>query len=112
MLYEVENLRKESYNSKNEGHETKLLQLWEQLMPNNPLKSRVSKQWTEIGFQGDDPSTDFRGMGMLCLENLLYFSFHHQQTVQQILLHSNHPNHGYQLIVVIVSVLNAFFYFF
>ena len=34
-------------------------------------QNRVSKQWQDIGFQGDDPKTDFRGMGMLGLLNLL-----------------------------------------
>ncbi len=36
-----------------------------------PLLSRITKQWQNIGFQGDDPKTDFRGMGILGLENLL-----------------------------------------
>ena len=48
-----------------------VLQLWHTLMPNQRLQSRVSKQWTDIGFQGEDPMTDFRGMGMLGLHNLL-----------------------------------------
>ncbi len=32
---------------------------------------RITKQWQDIGFQGDDPGTDFRGMGMLGLHNLM-----------------------------------------
>ena len=35
------------------------------MMPNTPLKERITKQWGDIGFQGKDPQTDFRGMGML-----------------------------------------------
>ncbi len=46
-------------------------QLWDLLMPAVKLESRVTKQWGNIGFQGDDPKTDFRGMGMLGLTNLL-----------------------------------------
>ena len=41
-------------------------------MPGSPLESRVSKQWTDIGFQGSDPATDFRGMGILSLACMLY----------------------------------------
>ena len=37
------------------------------MMPDTPLKERISKQWGDIGFQGKDPKTDFRGMGMLFL---------------------------------------------
>ena len=35
------------------------------MMPNTELKERISKQWGDIGFQGTDPQTDFRGMGWL-----------------------------------------------
>jgi hypothetical protein len=34
----------------------------------------VDGDWMELGFQGSDPSTDFRGMGILGLTQLLYFS--------------------------------------
>ena len=32
-------------------------------MPDTQLESRITRQWGDIGFQGEDPSTDFRGMG-------------------------------------------------
>lgn len=48
-----------------------VLQLWKELRPDTPLSARISKQWCEIGFQGNDPKTDFRGMGLLGLLNLL-----------------------------------------
>lgn len=47
------------------------IQLWNLLMPTKTLKARISKQWADIGFQGDDPKTDFRGMGILGLINLV-----------------------------------------
>lgn len=43
-------------------------------MPNAKLKSRDSKQWIDVGFQGKDPATDFRGAGILGLEQLLFIS--------------------------------------
>lgn len=55
----------------NKVHEEKLLRLWNNLMPNTKLKDRITDQWIEIGFQGKDPSTDFRGAGILGLEQLL-----------------------------------------
>lgn len=67
----VEDLRKEVFNSENQEHETMLLKLWDLLMPTVKLESRITKQWGDIGFQGDDPKTDFRGMGMLGLINLV-----------------------------------------
>lgn len=41
-------------------------------MSGEDLEARISKQWQEIGFQGNNPATDFRGMGMLGLNCLLY----------------------------------------
>ena len=60
-----------AYNAENLVHEQQLLQLWSLLQPGVPLMTRKTKQWQNIGFQGDDPKTDFRGMGLLGLENLL-----------------------------------------
>ncbi|XP_030896441.1 ELMO domain-containing protein 1 [Leptonychotes weddellii] len=65
--------------------------LWKFLKPNTPLESRISKQWCEIGFQGDDPKTDFRGMGLLGLYNLQYFAERDAVAAQQVLSDSLHP---------------------
>uniref|UniRef100_A0A671LA39 ELMO/CED-12 domain containing 2 n=1 Tax=Sinocyclocheilus anshuiensis TaxID=1608454 RepID=A0A671LA39_9TELE len=69
----VEEVRKQVFDSENKEHEN-MQHLWDLLMPSVKLESRITKQWGNIGFQGDDPKTDFRGMGMLGLTNLLFFS--------------------------------------
>ncbi|GBM98692.1 ELMO domain-containing protein 1 [Araneus ventricosus] len=94
LLHDVEVLRKTLYSSDNKEHEDKLLRLWSLLNPDRPLQNRISKQWTDIGFQGDDPKTDFRGMGVLGLDNLLYFATEHSEIARHVLLHSNHPTYG------------------
>ena len=33
-----------------------------------------SAKWTQIGFQGQNPRTDFRGGGYLSLQCLVYFA--------------------------------------
>ena len=71
LVQEVEGLRSTAYNSEDLGHEQKLLQLWSLLQPDVHLPTRQTKLWQNIGFQGNDPKTDFRGMGLLGLENLL-----------------------------------------
>ncbi|NWI62637.1 ELMD2 protein, partial [Todus mexicanus] len=94
LYLNVENLRKVPYDSDNEEHEEQLIELWNLLMPHENLKARISKQWCDIGFQGDDPKTDFRGMGLLGLVNLVYFSKHYTDEARQILSRSNHPKLG------------------
>ena len=41
-------------------------------MPSEKLTCQVSPQWKELGFQGSDPATDFRGMGLFGLMCLQY----------------------------------------
>jgi len=100
----VEDLRLEPYDSENSLHERKLMALWNNLMPEVQLESRITKQWQDIGFQGDDPATDFRGMGILGLENLLHFSREYPGTVRHLLSHSQHPKYGYTFAVVGINI--------
>ncbi|GET88049.1 hypothetical protein, unknown function [Leishmania tarentolae] len=45
----------------------------------------VSDRWKEMGFQGPDPSTDFRGAGIFGLAQLVYLVEHHPEQWSAIL---------------------------
>jgi len=107
LMSEVENLRKLAYSTNNPEHETLLMQLWGGLQPGVMLTARVSDQWTDIGFQGRDPATDFRGMGLLGLQNLLYFSTQHNRHARQVLTHSQHPQLGYSFAIVGINLTSV-----
>jgi len=81
----INELKKIKYDSNDKSHEKKLMELWNGLRPFHRLPSRLCKEWGEIGFQGQDPATDFRGMGMLGLEQLLYFTTKHNKTALKVL---------------------------
>lgn len=100
----VEDLRKEVFSSDNPEHEAMLLKLWDKLMPTVQLESRITKQWGDIGFQGDDPKTDFRGMGLLGLVNLLFFSENYTEEARQVLSHASHPKIGYSYAIVGINL--------
>nr|CAD7567531.1 unnamed protein product [Timema californicum] len=104
LVHEVERLRTIQYDADDSSHEDKLLKLWGLLMPDVHLKSRVTKQWQEIGFQGDDPKTDFRGMGILGLENLIYFAEEYPGPASHVLSHSHHPQYGYAFAIVGINL--------
>jgi ELMO domain-containing protein len=70
----LNNLKSIKYDNTNMKHEEILYKLWQNLMPNMTLPSRVCAEWNEIGFQGTNPETDFRGMGYLGLYILCKFS--------------------------------------
>jgi len=73
------------YDKNNSEHEAMLLQLWETVFPNEKLENRISKQWNKMGFQGTDPATDFRGMGLLALKHLLYFAKNYTDICRDIM---------------------------
>ncbi|XP_078066833.1 ELMO domain-containing protein 2 [Mustelus asterias] len=104
LFADIENLRKQPFDSSNKQHEDMLKKLWNLLMPHVHLESRITKQWGDIGFQGDDPKTDFRGMGMLGLHNLVFFGDHYTETARQTLSHSTHPKIGYSYAIVGINL--------
>ncbi|CAH1647216.1 unnamed protein product [Spodoptera littoralis] len=110
LIDQVEQLRQTQFDSTNDDHENKLLQLWSLLVPDTPLEARVTKQWQYIGFQGDDPKTDFRGMGLLGLENLLYFATEYPQVSSHVLSHSLHPRYGYTYAIVGINITSMAYY--
>ena len=71
---ECERLRLEAYDRFNSDHERLLDGLWAALRPGVMRTGRVTEDWKTLGFQGTDPATDFRGMGMLGLTQLLFFA--------------------------------------
>lgn len=104
LYFLVEDLRTTQFDDTSEDHERKLLELWDLLMKEEKLEGRITKQWQTIGFQGDDPKTDFRGMGLLGLLNLLYFAQHYGGTARHLLSHSLHPQHGYTFAIVGINI--------
>mgnify|MGYP003643190836 CR=1 FL=1 len=86
MLEDEQNLM---YNSQDAEHEKMLMELWKKVFPKKKLKERVSSQWGELGFQGKDPATDFRGMGLLGLRHLLYIATVHKKDFRSIIAQYN-----------------------
>ena len=74
-------------------YEAALIELWDCLKPGQRREGselRHSKSWSEIGFQGLDPATDFRGGGVLSLENLRYFAKESPEIARKILAEQCH----------------------
>ncbi|KAH9628887.1 hypothetical protein HF086_017816 [Spodoptera exigua] len=99
LVDQVELLRQTQYDSTNDDHEDKLLKLWSLLVPDTLLEAR-----------GDDPKTDFRGMGLLGLENLLYFATEYPQVSSHVLSHSLHPKYGYTYAIVGINITSMAYY--
>ncbi|KAF3338734.1 uncharacterized protein LOC144560682 [Carex rostrata] len=66
-------------------HREALEALWHASFPETELKNLVSDQWKEMGWQGPNPSTDFRGCGFVSLENLLFYARTYPASFKRIL---------------------------
>mgnify|MGYP005991439171 CR=1 FL=1 len=67
-----------------EAHEVLLEQLWQGAFPDQQFM-RVTPTWQQLGFQSDDPATDFRGGGILSLHCLVFFAEHYGDSLRRVL---------------------------
>jgi hypothetical protein len=74
-----------AYDSSVPEHQEALRALWKVAFPEEKLRDLISEQWKEMGWQGKDPSTDFRGGGFISLENLLFFARNFPKSFQDLL---------------------------
>eukprot|EP00759_Apiculatamorpha_spiralis_P006017 PhF_6_TR13552/c0_g1_i1/m.21661 len=72
-IHIIEKLRATAFSKEIQHHNDTVMELWQVLRPETPPK-RIGEHWTELGFQGRDPGTDFRGGGYLSLLNMLYLA--------------------------------------
>ncbi|KAI8844581.1 ELMO/CED-12 family-domain-containing protein [Chytriomyces cf. hyalinus JEL632] len=104
LLHKLNELAATKYDTNSKTHEKMLTDFWECAMPHEQLFQRNSKQWQFLGFQGDDPATDFRGMGILGLENLIYYARTHPDSFQRVLANSHHPKAWFSMAIVGINI--------
>ncbi|KAH9708247.1 ELMO domain-containing protein [Citrus sinensis] len=73
------------FDASRPDHQEALRALWAATYPDQELHGLISDQWKEMGWQGKDPSTDFRGAGFISLENLLFFAKTFSTSFQRLL---------------------------
>ncbi|KAK4265035.1 hypothetical protein QN277_026140 [Acacia crassicarpa] len=73
------------FDASKPDHQEALRALWSATFPGQELHGLISDQWKEMGWQGRDPSTDFRGAGFISLENLLFFAKIFSTSFQRLL---------------------------
>ncbi|CAG7786986.1 unnamed protein product [Allacma fusca] len=76
-------------------------------MTKNPSCTRYGSHWEEVGFQGQDPASDLRGVGMFGALQMLYLSSS-QETKETLAPEvydlSRHPIHQFPLAVLSLNV--------
>ena len=80
IKFELDPVLEIGFDERNAAHEAWLGELWDVYSPlgaGRPYSSaelRVGSHWGLLGFQGQNPATDFRAMGVLGLRNLVEFA--------------------------------------
>lgn len=91
VIFRVLELQSEPYQSSAQEHIFLLNKLWNVMKPNIVRTGgMITADWGLLGFQGNDPATDFRGMGVLSLLQLIYFGEKNFTRSQYILAGSHH----------------------
>lgn len=105
LLNDLNELRRKKFSLDNLEDSEKIMSLWKCLKGDDDLlDTKISKRWTELGFQGKDPGTDFRGMGMLAVTNLHYFATEYKEIARQVYNKSLHPKFGYPFAIVGINI--------
>lgn len=76
-------------------HRGVLMSVWKLLTGRREDCLRLGSHWGEIGFQGIDPATDLRGMGMFGLLQLLYFSSVFNEEAKLVLARAQQPSNSF-----------------
>ena len=93
----IQEMKSVSFNWSNRQHYDILDKFWTNMRPGERRSSeQVCADWGDVGFQGHDPSTDFRGMGLLGLHQLTYISCKEGgREARRALTESMHPRRYY-----------------
>ncbi|KAL0481872.1 ELMO domain-containing protein [Acrasis kona] len=102
-------LRQETFSYENVQHVKLLDEQWRLLKPDVHRGERVTEKWQEVGYQGKDPTTDFRGMGVLALKNLVHFADNETKTARDILEESHDVDHWYPFSVAGINFTSEIF---
>ncbi len=105
ICLDFQDMRSVNFDYNEQDHVHLLEKLWCNLKP-DILRSadRLSEEWGELGFQGKDPSTDFRGMGLLSLTQLVYFSETYPVESRQLLAESLNESRYFPFAAVGINI--------
>ncbi|CCW70708.1 unnamed protein product [Phytomonas sp. Hart1] len=95
------------FDNHNHHHLNLLQQLWVAI--GRPLSTykRTGAHWQDLGFQGEDPTTDLRGGGVLALRQLVHFAKRHPARIREMMAYNKaiHEDEGVSwYLIAVVSI--------
>ncbi|KAG2430488.1 hypothetical protein HXX76_010011 [Chlamydomonas incerta] len=75
----------EKFDIGSPSHQDSLRRLWNLAFSGEPCTALKTPRWKDMGWQGEDPATDFRGAGLYGLDNLIYLAEVHPDTFRRLM---------------------------
>lgn len=100
-------MKRDTFDVFNPDHMALLNSFWSHMKPDKERSNNagfISADWIELGFQNADPTTDFRGMGILGLVQLAYFSEHRTQRARFIHQALSDPKKYYPFAIIGINI--------
>jgi ELMO domain-containing protein len=91
VIWVIEGMILQKVDMSNSQHSKLLEEFWSNMRPG--VRRDADRDWGEVGFQGKDPCTDFRGMGIFGLKQLVALS--KEEYAISMLEDSDHPRRFY-----------------
>jgi len=92
-----------AFNMDDPTHHNDLVKLW-QLFFSEPFPLQ-SPDWKKLGFQSENPLSDFRASGIFGLKNILYFAEKYPTKFQLLVdIHGQRPGGGYPFAIASFNV--------
>jgi len=74
------------YNQEDQTHEDLLMRYWTAVFDGEQLPASTSARWKRLGFQSNNPRTDFRGGGVFSLQNMVYMAEKYPADMKQMVV--------------------------
>ncbi|KAG2484476.1 hypothetical protein HYH03_016710 [Edaphochlamys debaryana] len=85
QLQQLRERTQEKFDLSDPAHQEALRRLWGLAFAGEACTQLKTARWKDMGWQGEDPATDFRGAGLYGLENLIYLGEAHPDTFRRLL---------------------------
>jgi hypothetical protein len=106
-ILQLRQLADVAYNKEDATHERALLRFFAAVRSPEEARNLPSggdPRWKDLGFQSEDPRTDFRGGGLLALQNMCHLAENYPEQIQDMIREAAGKRNGYLFAAACVNV--------
>ena len=107
LINTVQQLRAIAFDNEQAEHNDLIQRLWKGFKGDGAIPPIPDERWKELGFQGVDPASDFRSVGILGLQQLVYFAEFEKCKYRPIYQEAEYGPYWYSFAIVALNATNA-----